>query len=131
MSEEELNAIEARANAATAGPWAYTPAYINAGKEDIALLYTAFGDGTEDEPLPNAANNAAFIAHARNDVPALMAYIRDLQTEQNRYDTHAISVALLHRAAATDGAHHKQWLIVRILETMGEDISAYEEGVQP
>jgi hypothetical protein len=40
-------------------------------------------------------------------------------------------IDLLHRAAATDGAHHKQWLIVRILEAMGEDISAYEEGVQP
>jgi hypothetical protein len=40
-------------------------------------------------------------------------------------------IDLLHRAAATDGAHHKQWLIVRILETMGEDISAYEKGVQP
>jgi hypothetical protein len=40
-------------------------------------------------------------------------------------------IDLLHRAAATDGAHHKQWLIVRILEAMGEDISAYERGVQP
>jgi hypothetical protein len=40
-------------------------------------------------------------------------------------------IDLLHWAAATDGAHHKQWVIMRILEAMEEDISDYDQGVQP
>jgi hypothetical protein len=86
-----------------------------------------------EEELAAAYNQLDLLVQPEGDaaLEALMAYIRELQIEQNRYDTHVISVALLHRAAATEGAHHKQWLIVRILEAMGEDISAYEEGVQP
>jgi hypothetical protein len=80
-SEKDLNAIEARANAATPGPWSYATAYVNAGKEDIALLYSAFGDGTIDEFFPNAINNAAFIAHARQDVPVLLAHVRTFYHE--------------------------------------------------
>jgi hypothetical protein len=132
LTEKELNAIEARANAATAGPWAMAEYH-----PQTMLLYPIGNPVTQEllaYPIQggeNSQNNAAFIAYAREDVPALLAYIRELHAELNRYDTHAISVALLHRAATTDGAHHKQWLIVRILEAMGEDISDYDQGVQP
>jgi hypothetical protein len=40
-------------------------------------------------------------------------------------------IDLLHRAATTDGAHHKQWLVVEVLRLLNEDISVYERGVQP
>jgi hypothetical protein len=39
-------------------------------------------------------------------------------------------IDLLHRAATTDGAHHKQWFVVEVLRLLGEDTSAYEEGEQ-
>lgn len=163
MTEEELNAIEARANAATPGPWAaaeYHPKTM--------LLYPIGNPATQEllaYPIQggeNSQNNAAFIAHARRDVPALMAHIRELQqelaeayAELNRYQAQAFRgvayepteevnveirrardekqhrIDLLHRAAATDGAHHKQWLVVEVLRLLGEDISAYEEGVKP
>jgi hypothetical protein len=86
-----------------------------------------------EEELARFYNQLDLLVQPEGDaaLESLMAHIRELQAELNRYDTHAISVALLHRAATTDGAHHKQWLIVRILEAMGEDISAYKEGVQP
>jgi hypothetical protein len=82
LSEEELNAIEARANAATDGPWAvaeYHPQTMS--------LYPIGNPATQEllaYPIQggkNSQNNAAFIAHARWDVPALMAHIRELHKE--------------------------------------------------
>jgi len=77
MTEEELNAIEARANAATAGPWRGTK---NEGvqADDTAVFETGCGCCTEkflSEP------DALFIANARTDVPALVAEIRRIKQE--------------------------------------------------
>lgn len=81
MNEQELQQIEERANAATSGPWwtdkrviwvigqMYYNAYVTTDEADIALL------GAED--ICHA--DAKFIAHARADVPALIAEIRRLQ----------------------------------------------------
>jgi hypothetical protein len=85
MSEEELNAIEARVNAATSGPWAMAEYHPK-----TMLLYP-IGNPVTQELLAwpiqggeNSQNNAAFIAHARRDVPALLAHIRELQQENTR-----------------------------------------------
>jgi hypothetical protein len=61
----DLDAIEARANAATPGPW----------KEGSNDVYSV--------------RNAAFIAAARTDVPALIARVRELEAECERLKTFA------------------------------------------
>ena len=78
MTEQELTAIEGRANAATLGPWE--------GKENIGMVSkhdacdTVFETGcgccTENDL---SAEDAAFIAAARVDVPALIAEVRRLR----------------------------------------------------
>ena len=82
MTEQELTAIEGRANAATLGPWE--------GKENIGMVSkhdacdTVFETGcgccTENDL---SAENAAFIAAARVDVPALIAEVRKLIAERD------------------------------------------------
>ena len=78
MSGGEFAAIEARANAATQGPWAVERWEDFAGKPsyyvDGALrwrehLNTLSCEGDKD--------TAEFIAHAREDVPALLAAVRE------------------------------------------------------
>lgn len=85
MSEIDLDAIEARANAATPGPWRYlgknridTPVIdvdeANWGGEELSgyRLICADDDGAWRYA------DVEFIAHARADVPALVARVREL-----------------------------------------------------
>jgi hypothetical protein len=78
MSPDQLAAIEARAQAATEGPWEMDEGsyHVYRGEDMIcADLYT--------EP------DAAFIAAARTDVPALLALVREQQAKLDRVrDTH-------------------------------------------
>ena len=61
-----LNEIEARANAATEGPWNVFMGRIDhPGRSLVAVAY----DVAREE-------DAEFIAHARTDVPALVAALR-------------------------------------------------------
>jgi len=99
----DLDDIEARVNAATDGPWGFydgetyadvaadmqvtSPGSYNY-REKIARLedenYWDDGDHEDhdDSRAPEQmAANAAFIAHAREDVPALIAEIRRLRDE--------------------------------------------------
>jgi len=75
MTTEELLAIEARANAATAGPWR--------GKKDEGVQADAtdvFETGCGCcSPSHLSEADALFIAHARTDVPALVAEVRRLK----------------------------------------------------
>jgi hypothetical protein len=65
-----LDAIEARVNAATEGPW-----QIIGGGEYVTGA--GVGIGTADGGI--MARDAEFIAHAREDVPALVAEVRRLR----------------------------------------------------
>lgn len=76
MTDLELEAIAARAEAATAGPWEVrdADAHMVRGPRDVVLYaYNAF-DGHKQG---NA--NAAFAAAARTDVPALVEEVRKLR----------------------------------------------------
>jgi hypothetical protein len=71
-TELDLDAIEARANAATEGPWVAHP---------DGLVWT-------ERPIPGdpvsgstEVEDAEFIAAARADVPALVAEVRRLRAE--------------------------------------------------
>ena len=80
--DAELVQIESRAHAATPGPWKVCP---DENDENNVPLVCC---GPEDEhggpvccdPLTEA--DATFIAHARADVPALVAEVRRLRAER-------------------------------------------------
>ncbi|MFB7910156.1 hypothetical protein ACFC1T_27340 [Kitasatospora sp. NPDC056076] len=78
----DLDAIQTRLDAATEGPWTTDDSEIVA--EVIApasWVARTDGDGEADRA------NAEFIAHARQDVPALLARVRQLEAENERLRT--------------------------------------------
>lgn len=82
MPDIDLDAIEARANAATAGPWCTDDWEIFQGTEyepGISLWIGETCRGTSD--LEQDRADATFVAHARTDVPALVAEVRRLRAE--------------------------------------------------
>jgi hypothetical protein len=110
MTAEELDAIEARAAAATPGPWhynSYSAVYgSHADYDRLEKEWEAAGEppadkGTEwwdrfydadpdvahvpahhgDTAVRRRKKDAEFIAHARSDVPRLVAEIRRLRKE--------------------------------------------------
>lgn len=89
LSEERLAEIEARATAATPGPW-----YVSREDEDAGDLtfdvvaghetVAHVSEGTRDMmTVPLARHDTAFIAHAREDVPALVAALRAAESRAN------------------------------------------------
>lgn len=73
MSDLDLEAIEARAKAATPGPWVVGPgAFWN---------YVVGSDEHGDHAGAQEKEDAAFIAASREDVPALVAEVRRLRAE--------------------------------------------------
>jgi hypothetical protein len=79
LTDERLREIETRITNATPGPWHYTPGvllkhYVDAANGDfhIGLQSQHWKDGHE---IPAEAN-ARFIAHARTDLPDLLATYR-------------------------------------------------------
>lgn len=85
MTPEQLAEIKARCEAATEGPWEiYVPKQSNGWarlvpsgdrEHDIMTCYSCV------YPLDMDKNNADFIAHARQDIPALLEYIATLSEE--------------------------------------------------
>jgi len=84
MTEEQLEAIRKRAEKATEGPWFHTGYHV-ATKPGISGGYppnsasiceTFDGEYIENN---NGINDASFIAHAREDIPKLLAEIDRLR----------------------------------------------------
>lgn len=102
MTDDELSAIEALAEAATPGPWKYDwgnwdvegpmPDRYVVAALDASSREPSFG-GQEPNPVA-APTDGEFIAHARTDVPRLVAEVRRLQKH-----TTPLVVAALERAA--------------------------------
>lgn len=77
MTQERLDAIQAREAKATAGPWAIDgPAQC--GPSDTLVVYPVEDGGTLAYVQPSW-DDAEFIAHARQDVPALLAEVERLR----------------------------------------------------
>jgi hypothetical protein len=80
ISDAELNQIEERARAATEGPWEVFTIASSAG-ESSRIFSDALGPAADIAHIPMPWNgdgsNAAFIAAARTDVPALVAALRE------------------------------------------------------
>lgn len=122
MTELELAEIEARAAAATPGRWYYTTdgdydEWADASLEWISQLWS-----TDDpEGLPGKAiasfeeeatsEDAEFLAHARADIPALVAEVRRLQGAE---------AELRQRLSRAEGsAGHWRMLCMSISGTLG------------
>ena len=74
MTRPDLDAIRARCDAATPGPWTYD----ETGYVDIGLPRSrSIAIGIENDAT--AKSDGDFIAHARTDIPALLAYVADLE----------------------------------------------------
>ena len=82
MTKQEIDAIRARCEAAAPGPWKH-----HYGDDYAVVMFP--GEGTsnasvrvaEDEWDDSFSGNAKFIAHAREDIPRLLAEVRVLRQE--------------------------------------------------
>lgn len=98
---DQIDAIQARADAATEGPWKWgeeTSEWGDCGPNlETVKRGQVYGDGSQGAAdliigsWGHDANgitvedaNAEFIAHARTDVPALLALVRDQQARLDK-----------------------------------------------
>lgn len=99
MTDIDLDAIEARANAATEGPWWRREGYAEIEGQNYAEVlipgrvecgsYCYGGTSTIDGDRLDA--DLAFIAAARTDLPAVVAALRGALAEVERWvDAHAV-----------------------------------------
>jgi hypothetical protein len=79
VTDEEIREIEARCNAATAAPW---QSFIE-GRDHMAgsdFIRTGLDSSSPDIYLTDATHaDQDFIAHARQDIPSLIAEVRRLK----------------------------------------------------
>lgn len=90
LDESAVKDIETRADAATKGPWnqsALAGMYIVADGADYATVASVGEyntDGSIHLAFADAEANLDFIAHAREDIPALCATVKHLRAENRR-----------------------------------------------
>ena len=73
MTRPDLDAIRARCDAATPGPWRLKGLEIHGDSKPGRCGLLIYDEGGHDK------KDARFIAHARTDIPALLAYIDELE----------------------------------------------------
>lgn len=85
LSDEQVAEIEARANAATEGPWTlYTGGAITAGQERHCVAKVEFPH------FPESMVDGRFMAHARTDIPALCQTVRGLRASETYWQAEAL-----------------------------------------
>ena len=78
----DLDAIQARLDAATPGPWYADGPEIYAGDPDMHTLHAPWVGETCNVDLPDhGEGNAIFVAAARTDVEQLLTRVRQLEDE--------------------------------------------------
>lgn len=89
-----LDAIQARADAATPGPWWTSGAAIYTGEPAEDVRRSTWVGQTYTPNVPDwGGANAQFIAHARTDVDQLLARVRDLEAALAKYVGHEPTIA--------------------------------------
>ncbi|MFE6500732.1 hypothetical protein [Kitasatospora sp. NPDC057738] len=82
MDQLDLDAIQARTDAATPGPWWADDTDIIVGTSDDLQPHPVWIGETANPGTPNGGlANAQFIAAARTDVPALLDRVRELTAD--------------------------------------------------
>lgn len=85
VTAEEIRVIEQRLGRASVGPWFHNSTSVMADLEPGRSLYKiahAYEAGTAEQFRAghgNCVDNAEFIAHAREDVPRLIATVKALR----------------------------------------------------
>lgn len=103
LTDEQLAAIAKRAELATPGPWSAEPRASD-GFVDNFLGAEIVGPPDAQRGQFARITDALFIAHAREDVPALLAYVADLRQglQEERFAVEALGgslrVAVVERA---------------------------------
>jgi hypothetical protein len=100
-TEQQLAEIEARANAATTGPWCTDGAEIYRGTEYEPGISQWVGETCRPDESDGGRADATFAAAARTDVPTLLAEIRRLCTVNAQARS-------LHQPIAGDGGPYCQ-----------------------
>jgi hypothetical protein len=88
MNQQRIDEIRARCEAATPAPWnyfyknKYREHHVSVPIEGSSFTEAIFPDGCPIDGLSeDDGKNAEFIAHAREDIPALLEYIGQLRAE--------------------------------------------------
>lgn len=138
LTDDDLNAIESSANSATAGPWhpfislqtaTFSVRHKHNEHPDI-VGWQGFDDS--DRKPQEHMYNAQFIAHARQDVPKLIACIRLLKEEIIRYRTRydppcpdmTLEEQVRHARGFAQGVCRNDHHVSRLLEQMARSIEA-------
>jgi hypothetical protein len=77
MTGEQLKQIEERCNKATTGPW---KGFWRGNTVKSHYIWSPVEQKNICSSISPKTKNADFIAHARQDIPDLLAYVRELQT---------------------------------------------------
>lgn len=103
----DIPAIEARANAATEGPWEALPWEAEAGGGDWNLWGPKAPNHSMDSSLQGDFGfeaDAQFVAHARTDIPALISEVRRLEAVR---DGLVKALGFYARVAAHNGPNQR------------------------
>lgn len=132
----DLAAIKAREHAATPGPWTVEarPHRIDVDGPDGGWILRAYADSGEpfmepfdDDDFPAVVADAEFVAHARMDVPRLVAEVERLRRKRRKLraeiarltsvpdtgDTgwHDVGHLILHDVTALDFSSRDDWRV--------------------
>jgi hypothetical protein len=104
MTQERLDAIKARCEAATRGPWTLTGSkHQLVDSDDKAPMYKSI----VCEVWHDTPNNAAFIVHARQDIPDLLQEVERLQAANNRLLERLEQLQMENSPRSWKGEEHK------------------------
>jgi len=86
MSDAELAAIDRRVPAATTGPWR---SFVEGRDHTSGDSFLRIGEPNDGEPdmylsretAPASSDDVDFVAHARQDIPRLLAEVRRLRAD--------------------------------------------------
>jgi hypothetical protein len=84
MAELDLDAMQARADAADAGPWTMEPSSLYVQNADGEVVASFDWLAQTPEEWAQLEANARFAAAARTDVPALAAEVKQLRAAVTR-----------------------------------------------
>lgn len=133
LTNERLEAILARAEDATEGPWR-----LRHGTTTENVIHVQFGEvlvapdgwGWDDEEWQKINADGAFITHAREDVPMLVAEVERLRAERDRgWELAARLEERVARVEALTRSERMPWAIVLMDgSTVAEHLQAVLAG---
>lgn len=110
MNDTKLLEIRARDVAATPGPWVnvgtllYGPVHVESKHQNERVYIARFAEGSnrKDPELDGGSANmpgdgegdASFCAHARTDIPALLAHIEELKTALGNEEAESFALGI-------------------------------------